>query len=113
MNDKIFPSKLYKIVSQKLKGIIPVYHVRGVISILLEELRDELLETGEIKIGNFGDFHYQKLPDKRHVNISTKKMDITRGHRAVRFKLSKAISRILTSNLDIDKTFSETQTKEN
>jgi nucleoid DNA-binding protein len=109
MNNKIFPGILYKFVSKKLKGIIQVYHIRGVISILIEELRAELLETGEIKIGNFGDLIYKKMPNKRHINVSTKKMDITRGHRAVRFRLSKKISRILNDNLDIDKTFDKMQ----
>jgi nucleoid DNA-binding protein len=98
---------LAKYVSKKMNRLIHFSHIQSVISILLEEIMNDLLEGKEIEIGNFGTFLIKKMLPRRHYNYMTGQCEISVGRKLIRFKLNKKLRRILANNLDIEKTFKD------
>lgn len=98
---------LAQYVSNKLHKTIPYKNIVAVIGFLFDELMDELLQDKPIIIGNFGKFIVKKLKPRAHIDIIHKRKVMSQGHKILRFQLNKDIKKILTNNLDIEKTFGE------
>ena len=94
-------------VSKKLKYTIPFYHIQSVISILFEELLEDLCAQKQIVIGNFGKLFLKQLKPRKHFNVTSGIFDTSPGNKVMRFKLDRKLRKILTANLDIDKTFGD------
>ena len=94
-----------KNISQKLRGRVSAIHVACVFGILLSEIINELITTGSVEIDNFGEFCVKQMPSRRHINLFTKEYVMSMGRKIVRLELNKKLKKILTNNVDIDKTF--------
>lgn len=94
-------------VSRKLKHIYSLSHVEGVISILFEEIVQDLQNDVTIIIGNFGEFILKKLAPRKHQDIKTGELVLSPGYKTIRFQINNKLRRFLIENLDIDKTFKD------
>lgn len=108
MNKSIDRRFLWQYVLKKINKSIHHAHVMSVINILLDEVITELISSKKIKIGNFGNFVIKKLNPRKHFNVFTKQYEMSKGNKIVRFELNKKIRKFLIKNLDVAKTFSET-----
>lgn len=96
---------LWQYVARKLKRKILVTHVASVVNILLDEIVNEIISIGSLKIGNFGKFFIKQLSPRRHYDFNKKQIIVSPGHQALRFKLNKNIHAIITNKIDVAKTF--------
>ncbi len=99
---------LWKYVIKKIKKSIHHAHVMSVINILLDEVIKDLIVSKKIKIGNFGQFIFKKLQPRKHFNLRTQKYEMSKGNSIMRFELNKKLRKFLIKNLDVAKTFPET-----
>ncbi len=100
---------LWQYVCKKLNKSIHNAHVLSVINILLDEVLVELIESKKIKIGNFGEFLFQKLSPRRHFNVLTKVFEVSEGNNSIRFVLNKKLKRFISNQIDVAKTLPETK----
>lgn len=100
---------LWQYVLKKINNSIHHAHVLSVINILLDEVLVELVESKKIKIGNLGEFIFQKLNPRRHFNVFTKVFEVSKGNSIIRFVLNKKLKKFLSNQIDVAKTFSETK----
>jgi len=98
---------LWQYVCKKINKSIHHAHVLSVINILLDEVLAELLVSKKIKIGNFGEFLFQKLNARRHFNVFTKIFETSKGNSSLRFVLNKKLKKFISNQIDIAKTFPE------
>jgi len=113
LNGSVDRRILINYVSKKIKKSLPLYHISAVIGLLFEELLSELISKKEIVIGKFGKFMIKKLGPRRHHNVALKQIVVSEGNEMLRFQFHKDIQKILTNNLDIAKTFQETNDGKN
>jgi nucleoid DNA-binding protein len=99
---------LWQYVCKKLNKSIHHAHVLNVINILLDEVLVELIDSKKIKIGNFGEFIFQKLNPRRHFNVFTKVFEVSKGNSIIRFVLNKKLKKFISNQIDVAKTFPET-----
>jgi nucleoid DNA-binding protein len=104
-SDNINKRLFWRYVNKKLNHIIHHAHVFSVITILFEEMVQDLKDGKEIKIHNFGTFALQSTKPRRHFNVLLQKIVQSKSHRILRFKLVPRIQKKLRSFLDIDKSF--------
>lgn len=98
---------LWQYVARKLRKRVLVTHVASVVNIVLDEMVNELLSIGLIKIGNFGKFFFKQMLPRRHYDFNKREIVLSKGSKILRFKLNENVQEIITNNLDVAKTFKE------
>lgn len=107
LNSLISRAKLYALVYLKLNQQIEYQHVRNVISILFEEIGNELFKKGKFVIDNFGSLTLKRMKPRNFYNYQTKQLQKSKGNNIVRFQLFNKLRLIILSNLDIARTFED------
>lgn len=102
MSLSISKRDLWHYVNRKIKRLIHHYHVFSVISILFEEMVNDLRAGKEIKIANLGTLVLKNTPPRRYHDVRYHKMMESPGHRIMRFFLAKPIRKKLCNSLDLD-----------
>jgi nucleoid DNA-binding protein len=65
-------------------------------NIFFDELVKEILTGNEIRIINFGTFSIKNLKGKRFRDIVSKKIALSKSTKALRFKISRNLSKYLS-----------------
>jgi len=99
--------KIIKYIQKKMKGVIKSYKVISIINILFEEIQLDLKSGKKIQINNFGTLELITWKPKRFWNYVTKKFEICKSRKNLKFSLERKLRDKLFENLDIDKTFPE------
>lgn len=102
MNQKYNKQKLWWFITRRINHSVHRLHVISIINILIEELVKELRIGNEIKLPNFGIFKIKELKPKKIRNIATKDIKFVKRTKALRFRLSRKISKYL-SNKSLEK----------
>src|SRR5271157_4932596 len=102
MSLSISKRDLWHYVNRKIKRLIHHYHVFSVISILFDEMVQDLRDGKEIKIANLGTIVLKKTPPRRYHDVRLRKMMQSPGHRVMRLFLAKPIRKKLCESLDLD-----------
>lgn len=95
----------WRYINSKLRGKIHSAHVLSIVNILLDELKNDLLNRKDVNIINFGKFKYIKLNPKKYFNVREQEIMWSKGSNIIRFIISKKIRSKLLKNVDIDKTY--------
>jgi nucleoid DNA-binding protein len=95
MAQNVNKRKLWSLIIKDINYIIHYSHVFSVINILIDELVKELRNDKEIHIGNFGRFKLVDLKPKKIINIATGKIKFVKKTKALRFKISKKLIKLL------------------
>jgi nucleoid DNA-binding protein len=90
---------------KKLKQDIAKHHIEAVLSILLDEISNELKRGGAIVIKNFGRLFLKTMKPREHHNVVSGERVVSPGKRVLRLRLEEKIRKYLLKRLDIDKTF--------
>ena len=93
-------------VAKKIKHISST-HIESIISILFDEMTQDLEKGITITIGNFGKFILETLGPRKHLNINSGEFTISPGNKILRFCLTKKLRLFLIKNLDIAKTYGD------
>ena len=93
---------LWRYVNRKIKRLIHHYHVFSVISILFEEMTQDLKNGREIKISNLGTLVLKKTPPRKYHNVKYRRVMQSPGHKVLRLFLAKPIRKKLCDSLDLD-----------
>ena len=105
-NKSVDKRALSWLVTKKLNGKISFLHIASVVNILFEELFLVLFKDKIVSIGNFGSFILKYLSARRHYNLGSKQIEISKGgKRIIRFKLDKKVRQKLMDNINFTKTF--------
>lgn len=107
MSLSISKRNLWHYVNRKIKRLIHHYHVFSVISILFDEMIQDLKDGKEIKIANFGTIVLKDTPPRKYHDVRFRKMMESPGHRIMRLFLAKPIRKKLCDALDLDKEIKE------
>lgn len=100
MSVSISKRDLWHYVNRKIKRLIHHYHVFAVISILFDEMIQDLKAGKEIKITNLGVLVLKETPARRYHNVRLRCVMEAPGHRVLRLFLSKPIRKKLCESLD-------------
>ncbi len=103
MIKKIDRVALSKYVNRKIKRKINHHHVFSVISILIDELIEDLKQDKQFKIINLGIFGVKRTAPRKYFIKFRNKHLITRSKRKIFFKVANKFKKKLISFLDIDK----------
>jgi nucleoid DNA-binding protein len=98
---------LYKYINRKIKRKINHHHVFSVLSILFDELINDLAQDKKIKVTNFGIIGIRRSKPIRYRIKFRNKEIITRSKRKVYFKVAKNFKKKMIKFLDLDKMFKE------
>lgn len=94
---------LWRYVNRKIKGAVHHYHVFSIISLLFEEMIQDLRSGKEIKIKNLGILVLKEMPPRMYHNVRLHKMMQSSGHRVIRLFLAKPIRKKLCESLNFDR----------
>src|ERR1035437_5463564 len=96
---------LWKLINKKLNRKIHHFHVFSIISILFEEMLNDLKAGKEIKIFNFGKLSLFPTKPSLHFDLFKKKLVVSSSYKLLRFLLAPKIAKKIKKHLDIEKTF--------
>lgn len=99
---------LWRYVNQKIKRSIHHYHVFSIITILFDEILNDLKNEKQLEIFNLGKLNLKKLPPRRYYDVNDRKVKISNPHKILRFALSNKLKNKLKNHLDIKSTFKDT-----
>ncbi len=102
MSDSISKRALWQYVNGKMNHLIHHYHVFSVITILFEEMLEELKRGKEIKIFNFGTLVLKETKPRRYHNVRVRQVMLSKKHKILRFTLAALIRKKLCEHLQID-----------
>jgi nucleoid DNA-binding protein len=98
VNKRLF----WRYVNIKLNRAIHSYHVFSILSILLEEIIEDLKKSKEIKIINFATISLNDTKPKKYFDVRYQKIMESKGGRLIKIDLSKKIKKKLIQYLDVD-----------
>jgi len=96
---------LWRFINKKLDHKIHHYHVFSIITILFDEILNDLKSGKDIKIFNFGTLSLDKTKPRLYFDIVRKKKILSAGNKILKFLLAPKIRKNIKDNLDIDLTF--------
>lgn len=91
------------IYRKKINRYLPKYHVAPIVSIILEELWEEIITHGELPIKHFGTFELLKIKDRMMGTYFTDGKKIFKGTIKLRFRIWKKIKFVLRVIKDVAK----------
>lgn len=98
--------RLQKYVHSKLNRIFHSFQILNVITILFEEMLQDLQNGKEIEIHNLGIIRIQKTKPRLHCNIAKEnKQILSKGSKKLTFQMPYRIKKRLRGMLDLDKTY--------
>jgi|SRR5277367_4299886 len=103
MSPNISKRDLWRYVNRKIKRLIHHYHVFSVISLLFDEMIQDLKDGKEIKIANLGTIVLKETPPRKYHDVRFRRIMESPGHRIMRLFLAKPIRKKLCDSLDLDK----------
>ncbi len=83
--------KLVKTIREDLKGSISYFDIFSVVNVLLDELKQEIINTKQVTVPNFGKFTLKTFKPKLIKNVRTGKAQLTKAYTALRFTISRNI----------------------
>ena len=96
---------LWKYVNLKIKRLIHHYHVFSVITILFEEMLNDLKQGKDIKIFNLGILSLKETKPRLYHDVTKKQLILSNKHKILKFLLAPKIRKKICEHLDIDMTF--------
>lgn len=95
----------WRYVNVKLNRSIHHYHVFSVISMLFDEMLQDLKDGKEIRIFNFGSITLEDTKPRLYHDVTQRKFVLSKKHKILKFKLREKFKKIFLENIDVDKTF--------
>lgn len=92
---------LWKYVNLKIHRSIHYYHVFSIITILFDELLEDLKSGQEIKIFNFGSLQLKNTNPRRYHDVRFKKILLSKPHRILRFILAPVVRKKMCKHIDL------------
>lgn len=102
MKINIDKRKLWLLLIKKLNHFIHNLHVLSVISILIEEMKKDLIAGKEIRITNFGTFKLKQTNPKQFKNVVSGKMEQSKTKNKLELKLAKGLAKYIGNKIDED-----------
>ena len=100
--DSITKRILWRYVNKQINRSIHHYHVFSVISILFDEIINDLKDGKKIKIFNFGTLSLNQLKSRKYFHFIERVVKRAPAYKILRFKLSDKLSNELRNHIDID-----------
>lgn len=97
----------WRYVNIKIKRVIHHYHVFSVISILFDEMLNDLKDGKKIEIFNFGTFFLRENKPRLYFDVNKQQVTLSGSRKILKFKISNKLKKRLTERIDIDKTFKD------
>src|ERR1700722_2600715 len=94
--EKYNKRQLWLLLIKRLNHFVHNGHILSVINIFFDELVKEILAGNEIRIINFGTFSIKDLKGKRFRDIVSQKIALSKSTKALRFKVSRNLSKYLS-----------------
>lgn len=73
------------------------YDISSVVNILIDEMAEQLIDTGEVFIPNLGKFRLKTLKGKAFINVKTGKREVHGDYNLIHLRLSRNIVNQLKS----------------
>lgn len=106
MNDSINISKrdFWRYVNRKFRKLFHHYHIYNIINILFDEMIKDLKSGKTINIFNFGKLRLQQNMPRKHFDVVTRQVEISKSNNIMKFDLSSKIKNKVRQHLDLSKT---------
>lgn len=103
MKKRIDKKSLWIYINKKINRAVHHYHVFSVLSLLVEEILQDLKQGKNIKIFNFGNFQLLKNKPMVITQVDTKQKVLIPGTYRIKFKISPRLRKKISNYLDFDK----------
>lgn len=100
-------ARLVELVEERMSIKVDPLHIASIITILLEEIYQDIVSKGKFKIKNFGTFILRQVPPRKYFNFQTQQVEQSIGNKQFQFRLTKSLRKLICENINIDKTFKE------
>lgn len=97
MKQNYSKTDLWHMVAKRINHNVHRLHVISIITILIEEIIKDLKLGKEVKIPNFGILRLKDLKPKKIRSISTKEIKFVKRTKSLRFRLSRNLSKYLST----------------
>ena len=104
MNQEINKRVFWRYINLKINRTIHHYHVFAVISILFEEMINDLVSGKDIKIFNFGKLSLKESKPKKYFDVRFSQVMSSKGGKLLKFSLSKKFRDKLINYINLDET---------
>lgn len=95
-------TELLNYIFLKLNSSIERPHIKAIISVLFEEILNDMIEFKELKINNLGIIHLKNFAARFRGNIITNEKTLGRDYNKLTIKFTKEIIKKLKSLIDPD-----------
>ena len=99
---KINKRSLWKYIIRDVNHFVHNLHIFSIISILIDEILQDLKKGNEIKIVNFGVLKLDKTKSRKFRNIKTGKWEISTPKTTLVFKLSRRLKKFIAEQKDME-----------
>jgi nucleoid DNA-binding protein len=103
MSNSVSKRNLWQYVNLKINRLIHHYHVFSIITILFEEMLQDLKQNKPIKIMNFGTLSLKKMRPRKYHDVVYREVKESRGSKIMRFTLAPSLRKKLCESLNLDK----------
>ena len=100
-------ARLVELVEKRIPIKVDPLHIASIISILSEEICQDIVSKGKFTIKNFGTFILRQVPSRKFFNFQTQQVEQSVGNKQFQFRLTKSLRKLICDNINIDKTFKE------
>ena len=95
----------YKMVRAKVPKSIDKKSITSILHVFFDEFLNDLKSGVEVKINNFGIFRKKNHPPRRHMNIWTKEIGMSKGRDFLQLALDGKVKTFLKEKIDHCKSF--------
>ena len=95
LNNQVDKRFLLRKIFKDLGEEISIFHLTSIVNLLFEEISISIKKNNKIEIGNFGTLSLVEISPRKHINIVSKKMEISKGSKKMKFKLSNKLKKKL------------------
>lgn len=92
-------------INKKVDHIIHSYHILSIITLLFEELLQDLKKKKEIKVFNLGSLFIEETKPRWYYDLFKKEKRFSSTNNIIRFVLCEKLNKIIQDNTDMEKTF--------
>jgi nucleoid DNA-binding protein len=90
--------KLIIRVKEIIGNKVSYFDVASIVNILIDELKQELIDNRLINIPNLGKIHLKTFKARMITNVNTKEKHMSKNYNVMRFNLSRTINRFIIAN---------------
>lgn len=94
--------KFWSLLTKETNRFVHSFHIMAVMSILIDEIRKDLVAGKDIKIANFGTFKLKQTNQRNFKSVVTNNIETSKRKNKLELKLMPKLARYIARKIDED-----------